>query len=108
MEKEHRLEYCVKFPVVQYDVSGDFVKEYKSAKEAEIKNGLSNGKVSSVCRGDTLTAGGFIWRYKNKKYSKTIEEYVGDSIEKKNEIHKEERNYSVFKKWVMLFINFQV
>lgn len=50
--------------VLQFDLEGEFIAEYNSAKEAAMLNNLSN--VGACCRGKYKTAGGYIWRYKNE------------------------------------------
>ena len=52
-------------PVLQYDKSGNFIAEYKSAREAKNQTGISDTTIGLVCKGKNKTAGGFIWRYKN-------------------------------------------
>lgn len=54
-----------KKPVLQYDLQGNFVKEYPSAKEAEIENNIAKGHITKVCKDERKSAGGFIWKYKN-------------------------------------------
>lgn len=50
-------------PVLQYNIKGDFIAEYKSVKEAkELNKGCS--KLDAVCRGERDTAGGYKWKYK--------------------------------------------
>lgn len=54
--------------VIQYDLSGKFIKEYPSYREAYRQTGIAG--IDVVCRGDRQknkrqkTAGGYIWRYK--------------------------------------------
>jgi hypothetical protein len=53
-------------PVVQYDLNGNFIKEYSSTKEAAIVNGWCvNGRISRVASGIEKTFKGFLWKYKN-------------------------------------------
>lgn len=56
--------------VVQYDKSGNFVKEYISAREAERETGISYKLISAVCHGDKLSTHGFIWRFKGDTFDK--------------------------------------
>ena len=49
--------------VYQYDLSGQFVKEYKSAHEAARENNIQFTNICKVCRGERKTAGGFGWSY---------------------------------------------
>ena len=48
-------------PVIQYDLEGNIVREYKSAQEA--KN-ITNLKIQNALLGTTKTSGGYIWKYK--------------------------------------------
>lgn len=50
--------------VVQYDLFGNFVKEYNSMIEAGKMIKIHPSAISAVCRGVKKTAGGFIWGYK--------------------------------------------
>lgn len=49
--------------VYQYDLSGQFIKEYKSAHDAARKNNIQFTNICKVCRGERKTAGGFGWSY---------------------------------------------
>jgi hypothetical protein len=59
--------------VIQYDLSGNFIKEWPSVME--VKKEYS-GNISSCCRGESLSANGYIWRYKN--------EYIEIDLDKLN------------------------
>lgn len=50
-------------PVLQYDLEGNFVREWKSIRECG-RNGYDQGNVTSCCRGKQKTHKGFIWKYK--------------------------------------------
>jgi hypothetical protein len=47
--------------VLQYDLQGNFIKEYTSINEAER---CVKGDISAMLRGRQKTAGGYIWKYK--------------------------------------------
>ena len=49
-------------PVLQYDLDGNFIKEYPSAKDAKEKTGL---KIQNALVGKAKFCGGYIWKYKN-------------------------------------------
>lgn len=52
-------------PVLQYNINGEFLKEYPSAREAGRQLGLIYNSICEVCRGKRAkTCGGFIWKYK--------------------------------------------
>lgn len=52
--------------VLQYDLDGNFIKEYENCSEAarqlKIKNGATG--IGRVCRGERKTAYGYQWKYK--------------------------------------------
>ena len=50
-------------PVVQYDLEGNFIREWKSTAECG-RNGFCSQHVSACCRGERKTHKDFIWRYK--------------------------------------------
>jgi hypothetical protein len=51
--------------VNQYDLDGNFIKEYPSIKDAVTDTRTNYGSISSCCRGNIKTANGFIWKYNN-------------------------------------------
>lgn len=67
--------------VIQLDLEGNFIKEWKSIMDIERELNYKNGDISSVCKGairkgyPRKTAYGFKWKYKkeyesnNKKYN---------------------------------------
>lgn len=50
--------------VIQYDKSGNFIKEYSSAKEAELVMGNTQRHIVDVANGRRKSAYGYIWRWK--------------------------------------------
>lgn len=59
--------------VIQYDLDGNYIKYYKSIKEAESINGYHN--ISYVCSGKRQLANGFQWRYENDSPPGKLENY---------------------------------
>lgn len=53
-------------PVLQYDLNGNFIKEWPSSKEIKRKLGFADSNVRNSCNGKYKTAYGFIWKYKKK------------------------------------------
>lgn len=49
--------------IFQYDLQGNFIKEYNLVKEAAEANGLKLNNVSACLRGKSKTSGGYIWKY---------------------------------------------
>lgn len=50
-------------PVIQYDLDGNFIKEWSSLMEIERELGFNHANISKCCLGKQKTAYGFIWRY---------------------------------------------
>ena len=57
-------------PVVQLTKGGEFVKEWKSAREAQ-SYGYIAGCITDVCRGRNKSHAGFLWVYKDN-YKESI------------------------------------
>lgn len=51
-------------PVEQYDLHGNFIKEYKNCADAERDNGIYRGKLSSYFKNSYYQCGGFQWKIK--------------------------------------------
>lgn len=49
--------------VYQYDLNGNFIKDYKSVRTAATKLNLSHSNISRSCNGISKHSGGFIFRY---------------------------------------------
>jgi len=56
-------------PVLQYDLEGNFIKEWNSINDT-YKSGFSS--VDMCVIGETKTSGGFIWRYKTNPLPKNF------------------------------------
>ena len=52
-------------PILQYDLKGNFIREFRSAEEAARAVGISDGSnIAGACRGKYITAGGYQFSYK--------------------------------------------
>ena len=49
--------------VLQYTKSGEFIKEWQSAMEAQIELGIAQSSICRCCKGKYKSAGGYVWRY---------------------------------------------
>ena len=56
-------------PVIQFDMQGNELARFDSAHDAERNTGIKNGNIGRCCRGDTKSAGGYIWQYAIKNNS---------------------------------------
>ena len=54
------------FEVLQYDLKMNFIKEYRSTREAERETGIDHITIIRCCKGRQKTSGGFIWKYKDE------------------------------------------
>ena len=68
------------FPVLQYDLQGNFIKEWPSASECG-RNGYSQTMVSNVCRQVQFTAHNYLWKYKHDE--RDIQEWVTKAANRK-------------------------
>jgi hypothetical protein len=50
--------------ISQFDLQGNFIKDWDSTVQAEQELNLSNGGISACCRGKQKKAYGFIWKFK--------------------------------------------
>ena len=53
-----------KLPVLQYDLNGNFIKEWDSITSASTNYGKTNSNIMRCCQGKFKQAYGFIWKYK--------------------------------------------
>lgn len=61
--RTYKAAFKKSIPVFQYTKNGVFVKEYRSAVEAERETGICSQNISKCRAGKLPSAGGFIWRY---------------------------------------------
>lgn len=71
-------------PIIQYDLNGNIIGEYKSAKEIEDALGYNAGYISLVCNGHRPQAYGYLWKFKKSPEAilaaldELFEEFYGD------------------------------
>lgn len=61
-----RHREMVSKPIIQTTINGEFIKEYKSATEAEKECGYDSSYISMVCNGRRPSAYGYKWHFKKK------------------------------------------
>lgn len=54
-------------PVLQYDLKGNFIKEYYGASEASRQLGINCTNICKCCRGERMKTKGFVFKYKEKE-----------------------------------------
>ena len=63
---ENRNGYGKRKPVLQYDLDGNFIKEWKSIIDAERELEYKKSHISQCCKGKIKTSHGYIWRYRDE------------------------------------------
>lgn len=63
-KKKHQGFESIKKKILKLDKYGNIIAEYSSIIEASDGNTSMRSNISAVCRGKRLTAGRFIWKYK--------------------------------------------
>ena len=56
-----------RLPVIQYDLEGNFIAEYKSIADAVRNTNASKTRILSCCHGEQEQTKGFIWKWKYKQ-----------------------------------------
>jgi len=54
------------FPILQFDLNGNFIKEWGSCKTASEELNIKKAAINMCLKGKHKTSGGFKWKYKNK------------------------------------------
>lgn len=65
--RNKRVSEKMSKPVFQFDLLGNFIREWPSALKVEEETGMNHSNISMCCLGryGFKTAGGFIWKFKN-------------------------------------------
>lgn len=72
---EVNADFKTKQSVDQYDIDGRFINTFPTIKDAILLIGQSEGlatNISSVCRGKTKTAFGYVWRYHGEPFGNFV------------------------------------
>jgi group I intron endonuclease len=54
----------LKTPILQYNLNGEFIKEWSYIKEAAKYYNINSANIVANCKGRYKSTGGFIWKYK--------------------------------------------
>ena len=65
--RDYNNNYSLAKPVLQYDLLGNFIREWPSASKVEEETGIWQTSISACCLGryGFKTAGGYLWKFKN-------------------------------------------
>lgn len=61
----HGKDHPSSKPLLQYDLQGNFIKEWENAVEAGKVLGYNGSSIQRCARGERKSAFGYIWKYKN-------------------------------------------
>lgn len=66
-ERIKRFVKAISEPVIQYTLSGEFVKEFITIVAAEKELNINGSQITACCQNkkNKKTAGGYVWRYKD-------------------------------------------
>jgi group I intron endonuclease len=64
LERNEKIKLKLEKPVVQLDINNNFIKEWKSIKEATTILSLNSGDVSKCCNNKQKTCYGYKWKFK--------------------------------------------
>jgi len=56
--------------VIQCDLDGNFIQEYKSLLEASIQTGINQSSIGKCCKGYYKKSGNYIWKYTKESIEK--------------------------------------
>ncbi|MBZ9628124.1 hypothetical protein LB450_08440 [Psychroflexus sp. CAK1W] len=65
-----------KIPILQYNLKGDFIREFKSLNAASKAVGIVPNAIGQNLNSFTKSAGSFQWRFRTKNYQNKIESYI--------------------------------
>ena len=65
-ESKQKMRENSGIPILQFTKDNQFIKEYRSAKQAERETGVKNDNICCCLKGKSKSAGGFVWKYKIK------------------------------------------
>jgi hypothetical protein len=72
---KHQLSSHSKKVVLQYDLSGNFIREWEGVSIIEEQLSINKGNIASCCRGVAVSAGGYIWRYKDEWFDLGLDKF---------------------------------
>lgn len=65
--KKGKPNYKHRKPIQQYTLSGEFIKEFDSAKSASIELNINRQHITACCKGKRNQCGNYKWKYKYKE-----------------------------------------
>ena len=75
---------AVKIYILQYDLMGNFIKEWKGVIDTGKALNINCNLISRCLKNRSKSAGGFMWKYKTDNYKLKIDEYKREYYSGKN------------------------
>jgi group I intron endonuclease len=94
-----RQDLSNKRKVLQFDLSGNFIKEWLSVWDVYLSTGLHYASITQCCKGLSNKSHGYIWKYKDK--------YTGDNVVKRRSNQRKIYQYDINNNLVAEFISNQ-
>ena len=89
-------------PIKQYNLNGDFIKEWPSSASVERELGFNARNVGGCAQGNTLTSNGFIWLYENIILTKEHVDKVKNKRPKEKKVYQYSLNGDLINKFTSL------
>lgn len=64
-QHKNKLKEIKSIPIIQYDLNGNFIKEWSSTQEAAIFYNIQKGHICNALNGRSKSSNNFVWKYKN-------------------------------------------
>lgn len=64
IENRLKINEASKKPIIQYDLEGNFIKEWKSATDIKNELKIDGGSIAACCKNKRKSAGKYHWKYK--------------------------------------------
>ena len=64
-ERNQKLSDRISKSILQYDLNGNFIKEWKSGSQIQKELGFNGSNIGNCCNGKFKKAYNFIWKFKN-------------------------------------------
>lgn len=58
-----RMAKALSIPILQFSKTGEFIRRWESAKQAQRELGINHSNISECCKGKLKSAGGYKWGY---------------------------------------------
>lgn len=97
-ETKERIAELVSHPVDQYDLSGKYIKSWRSAQVAARELNMDGSAILKCCNGKYQSSKGYVWRYKGDSFDKHLrKKYQQPTLRKK--VNQYSKDGELIKTW---------